>query len=96
MNERKDIIIADTLRGIGKGEVAGYLCHAYCHKGFCEFNYNNNEYRLEAGECLIIRRGDLVESVKESEDFEANQAPKSFSNQSFKLTALLCLVSFAE
>ena len=72
MNERKDIIIADTLRGIGKGEVAGYLCHAYCHKGFCEFNYNNNEYRLEAGECLIIRRGDLVESVKESEDFEVD------------------------
>ena len=72
VNERKDIIIADTLRGIGKGEVAGYLCHAYCHKGFCEFNYNNNEYRLEAGECLIIRRGDLVESVKESEDFEVD------------------------
>ena len=69
MNERKDIIVANTLAGIGKGEVAGYLCHAYCHKGFCEFKYNNNVYRLKVGECLIIRRGDLVERVNESDDF---------------------------
>jgi hypothetical protein len=29
VKERKDIIVANTLAGIGKGEVAGYLCHAY-------------------------------------------------------------------
>ncbi|MBQ9559726.1 MAG: helix-turn-helix domain-containing protein [Bacteroidaceae bacterium] len=69
MKERRDIIVSDTLTGIGKGEVAGYLCHAYCHEGFCEFIYNNNVYRLKAGECLIIRRGDLVERVREDEDF---------------------------
>ena len=69
VNERRDIIVSDTLTGIGKGEVAGYLCHAYCHKGFCEFKYNNNVYRLKVGECLIIRRGDLVERVNESDDF---------------------------
>lgn len=40
VNERRDIIISDTLTGIGRGEVAGYLCHAYCHTGFCEFTYN--------------------------------------------------------
>ena len=61
VNERRDIIVSDTLTGIGRGEVAGYLCHAYCHTGFCEFTYNNNVYRLKSGECLIIRRGDLVE-----------------------------------
>ena len=72
MNERKDIIVANTLAGIGKGEVAGYLCHAYCHKGFCEFKYNNNVYRLKVGECLIIRRGDLVERVNESDDFHVD------------------------
>ena len=70
MNERRDIIVSDTLTGIGRGEVAGYLCHAYCHTGFCEFTYNNNVYRLKAGECLIIRRGDLVERVSESEDLQ--------------------------
>lgn len=69
MNERRDIIVSDTLTDIGKGEVAGYLCHAYCHMGFCEFTYNNNVYRLKDGECLIIRRGDMVERVSESNDF---------------------------
>ena len=72
VNERRDIIVSDTLTGIGKGEVAGYLCHAYCHKGFCEFKYNNNVYRLKVGECLIIRRGDLVERVNESDDFHVD------------------------
>ena len=72
MNERRDIIVSDTLTGIGNGEVAGYLCHAYCHTGFCEFTYNFNVYRLKAGECLIIRRGDLVERVNESEDFQVD------------------------
>ena len=70
MNERRDIIVSDTLTGIGKSEVAGYLCHAYCHKGFCEFTYNNNLYRQKAGECLIIRRGDMVDHVSESEDLQ--------------------------
>ncbi|MCR5138743.1 MAG: AraC family transcriptional regulator [Bacteroidaceae bacterium] len=72
MNERRDIIVTDTLTGIGKGEVAGYLCHAYCHKGSCEFTYNNNIYRLKAGECLIIRRGDLVGRTDESDDFHVD------------------------
>lgn len=70
MNERRDIIVSNTLTGIGKGEVAGYLCHAFCHKGFCKFTYNNNLYRLKAGECLIIRRGDMVDHVSESEDLQ--------------------------
>lgn len=72
MNERRDIIVSDTLTDIGEGKFAGYLCHACSHTGFCEFTYNNNEYRLKAGECLILRRGDLVERVSESEDFQAD------------------------
>ena len=28
------------MTGIGRGEVAGYLCHAYCHTGFCEFTHD--------------------------------------------------------
>lgn len=72
MNDRKDIIIAETLTGIGQGELAGYLCHAYCHQGTCELVFNQNTYRLAGGDCLIIRRGDLVESVSESEDFRVD------------------------
>ena len=75
VNERRDIIVSNTLAGIGKGEVAGYLCHAYCHKGFCEFKYNNNVYRLKVGECLIIRRGDLLKL--DAERFKKGDLPLS-------------------
>ncbi len=59
-NDRPHIVIASTLAGIGKQNLTDYLCHAYCHEGSCEFTYNNNVYTLSAGECLIVRRGDLV------------------------------------
>ena len=70
--EKEYIIISDTLRGVGTEELAGYLCHAYCHEGSCEFTYNNNVYTLSAGECLIVRRGDLVSEVLESVDFRVD------------------------
>lgn len=72
MNERLDIILSDSLTGIGKGDVAGYLCHAYCYSGYCEFYYNNALLRFERGDCLIIRRGDLVVNVTESQDFRGD------------------------
>ena len=70
--EKEYIIISDTLRGVGTEELAGYLCHAYCHEGSCELTYNNNAYKLSAGECLIVRRGDLVSHVHESTDFRVD------------------------
>ena len=72
MNELRDIIVTNTLTGVGQGEVAGFLCHAYCHKGQCDFTYNNKAYSLKAGECLILRHGNLVSKVSESEDFQAD------------------------
>ena len=62
------IIVASTLEGIGKGELAGYICHAYCHRGHLEFTYNNNVYKVAGGDSLIIRRGDLVGKIHQSED----------------------------
>ena len=70
--EKEYIIISDTLRGVGTEELAGYLCHAYCHEGSCEFTYNNNVYMLSAGECLIVRRGDLVSDIRESTEFRVD------------------------
>jgi hypothetical protein len=71
-SDRPHIVIASTLAGIGKQNLADYLCHAYCHEGSCEFTYNNNVYTLSAGECLIVRRGDLVSEVLESVDFRVD------------------------
>ena len=70
--EKEHIIISDTLRGAGSEGLVGYLCHAYCHEGSCRFTFNNNAYTLSAGECLIVRRGDLVSDVHESDDFRVD------------------------
>lgn len=72
MDDRKNIILSDTLVGIGKRELADYLSHALCYQGHCEFTFNDNEYRLEAGDLLIVRRGDRVTKVRQSEDFVAD------------------------
>ena len=66
---RPHIIIASSLENIGKGELADYLAHAYCYEGCCTFTYNNKVHTLAAGDCLILRRGNLVESLHPTEDF---------------------------
>ena len=37
MNIRPDIIIENTLSNLGDERFSGYLCHAYCRKGHCDF-----------------------------------------------------------
>lgn len=66
---RTNIIVEQSLDNIGKGELAEYLTHAYCHEGSCTFVFNHKEFTVAAGDCMIIRRSDLVSSVRQSEDF---------------------------
>ena len=63
------VIIDNTLTGVGTERVSGYLCHAYCHQGYCQFAFNNNVYRFAAGDCLIVRRSEMILDVAESDDF---------------------------
>ena len=72
INMREQIVIASALDDIGKGPLEDYLCHAYCHEGTCSFKYINNVYKLSAGDCLILRRGDLVENFESSDDFKVS------------------------
>ena len=72
MNIRQDIIIEDTLANLGDERFSGYLCHAYCHKGHCDFEFNNEAFRFEAGNCLIFTRCDLVRNIMQSPDFEVD------------------------
>ena len=70
METMQHIIIDDTLKRISDSQFAGYLCHAYCYEGHCTFARHGKQFRLEAGDCLIVpRRGDLVRDINESEDF---------------------------
>ena len=73
METVQHIIVDDTLRRIADPSFANYLCHAYCHSGFCTFVHNGQPFRLEAGDCMIVaRRGDLVEQLCESPDFRVD------------------------
>jgi AraC-like DNA-binding protein len=68
-SDTNHIIVASSLEGIGKGELAGYIPHVYCHEGWCTFKYHGDNFRLEAGDSMIIpRRNDLVTDIVESDD----------------------------
>ncbi|MBR5069214.1 MAG: helix-turn-helix domain-containing protein [Bacteroidales bacterium] len=67
--ERPQIVLASTLEGAGKGDLAEYLLHAYCHEGCCTFTYNHKVFTFRAGDCMIVRRSDLLEHVHPTEDF---------------------------
>ena len=68
-DNRPYIVLASSFEGAGKGNLADYLLHAYCHEGCCTFTYNNKVFTLAAGDCMIMRRSDLLESVHPTEDF---------------------------
>ena len=73
MDTIQHIIWDTTLARIGDSEFADYLCHAYCSAGHCTFERHNRQFRMEAGDCLIVpRRGDLVRNLWESDDFRVD------------------------
>ena len=73
METIQHIIVDNTLKRIGEPQFSDYLCHAYCHEGYCTFERNGQAFRFEAGDCLIIvRRGDLVMNLEESPDFRVD------------------------
>lgn len=73
MESLQHIIIDQTLARIADTALADYLCHAYCSGGHCTFERNGQTFRFEAGDCLIIvRRGDLVKNLRESDDFSVD------------------------
>ncbi len=68
----QDVIFDHTLLNIGDFAEEGYLCHAYCHKGECTFAFNGKRYTMVAGDCLIVRRCDLLIDICESDDFQVD------------------------
>ena len=69
---QQDIVIAQTLDGIGKGLLADYLAHAYCYEGDCRITFNNNVYTLSKGDCMIIRKTERVTRVEPNKDFKVD------------------------
>lgn len=70
--QQPHIVIKDTLEGVGEGNLANYLAHSFCYEGSCSFTYNHKVYTLKSGDCMIIRRCDLVSNLRPAEDFRVD------------------------
>ena len=73
MEMPQHIIIDENLCKAGDEQFANFLCHAYCYRGYCTFEWNNQTLRFEEGDCMILSRHDgLVRNVCPSADFEVD------------------------
>ena len=69
MEKTRDVIMADTLDGLGTDRYADYLAHALCTEGSCRFVFNGKEFELREGDLMIVRKGKLVERIRPADDF---------------------------
>ena len=69
MEQLKDVIIEDSLDGVGSGRYEDYLAHALCLGGSCSFIFNEQRFELHEGDLMIVRKGKLLDEVKPSADF---------------------------
>ena len=68
-SQQPHIVIKDTLEGVGEGNLANYLAHSFCYEGSCSFTYNHKVYTLKSGDCMIIRRCDLLSNLHRPMDW---------------------------
>lgn len=64
------IIITNSLSEIASDKMEGYLAHALCLEGSLEFDFNGQYFHLRKQGLLIIRKCNLVENLKTSDDFK--------------------------
>lgn len=69
MERLKDVIIEDSLSGIGSGLYEEYLAHALCLGGSCSFMFNGQRFDLHKGDLMIVRKGKLIDDIRPSDDF---------------------------
>lgn len=65
----KDIILSDSLEGIGTDAYSGYLAHALCTGGKCTFRFNGHDFMMAQGDLIIVRKGKLMSDIRVSDDF---------------------------
>lgn len=69
MCEKKDVIISDSINGIGTEAYEDYLAHALCLDGKCRFIFNGKEFEFNKGDLIIVRKGRLMEKIMPSDNF---------------------------
>lgn len=65
----KDVIIEESLDGVGSGCYEEYLAHALCLGGSCSFIFNGQRFELHEGDLMIVRKGKLLDDIWPSDDF---------------------------
>lgn len=65
----RDVILADSLNGVGTASYEGYLVHALCLGGGCSFSFNGQRFELGEGDLMIVRKGKLIDDIRPTEDF---------------------------
>lgn len=68
----QDVIFENTLMNVSDGTKDGYLCHAYCREGKCRFSFNGKDYVMTGGDCLIVRRSELLKDIHEGNGFKVD------------------------
>ena len=62
--DERNIIISDDLLSALNPALEGHLLHAWCPQGSCRFVFNEREYTLRGGDCMIIpRRGGMMRDI---------------------------------
>lgn len=69
MEQMKEVIIENSLDGIGSGRYEDYLAHALCTGGSCTFSFNDKEFTFSSGDLMIVRKGKLLDNIVPTEDF---------------------------
>ena len=69
MERNKDVIIENSIEGIGTGRYGGYLAHALCLRGVCSFTFNERPFEFHENDLMIVRKGKLLDKITPSEDF---------------------------
>lgn len=64
----KEIIISDTLEAVERMQHEGYITHAYCMGGECDFVMDGRQFRLAEGDCLIVPHRELHFAVCRQSD----------------------------
>lgn len=65
----KDVILEDTLDGVGSSRYDNYLAHALCLGGSCAFKFNDRQFELHESDLMIVRKGKLLDDIRPSDDF---------------------------
>lgn len=70
MEQLRDVIIENSLDGIGSDRYGDYLAHALCLGGSCSFIFNEQRFELHESDLMIVRKGKLLDDIRPSDDFK--------------------------